>query len=251
MARQVPSRVRATSASWPTSMPGRRPRPSVSFSTPASTTRSARSTTVPRRWTGWCRSRSEASPSRRPRRPVCGGAIASTSSTRPATWISRSRSSGACACSTARSGYSARVGGVQPQSETVWRQADKYRVPRIAFVNKMDRVGADFDRVVQQIQERLKARRRSCSSCRLATRTTSAASSTWSAKGAVWDDESLGAKYHVEDVPAAMCRRRRAREKLVEAVAEIDETLLEKYLESRRAQRGRDPRARSARRRWR
>src|SRR4026208_1415618 len=50
------------------------------------------------------------------------------------------------------------VGGVQPQSETVWRQADKYRVPRIAFVNKMDRVGADFDRVVQQLQERLKAR---------------------------------------------------------------------------------------------
>src|SRR6187399_66576 len=50
------------------------------------------------------------------------------------------------------------VAGVQPQSETVWRQADKYRVPRIAFVNKMDRVGADFDRVVQQLQERLKAR---------------------------------------------------------------------------------------------
>ena len=70
--------------------------------------------------------------------------------------------------------------GVEPQSEQVWRQADKYDVPRICFVNKMDKVGADFYFTVRTIEERLGAKRSSRSSCRSARRATSRASSTWS-----------------------------------------------------------------------
>ena len=145
-------------------MPARPRPPSASCSTPACRTRWAKCTTARPSWTGWSRSRSAASPSPRRRRPASGRAwtatipsIASTSSTRPATSTSRSRSSarmrvldGACMV------YDA-VGGVQPQSETVWRQANKYKVPRLAFVNKMDRVGADFFKVYDQMKERLKA----------------------------------------------------------------------------------------------
>ncbi len=82
---------------------------------------------------------------------------ASTSSTRPATSTSPSRSSARCACSTARSRCSTRSPACEPQSETVWRQADKYHVPRIAYINKMDRIGADFDRGVQTMIDRLGA----------------------------------------------------------------------------------------------
>ena len=74
------------------------------------------------------------------------------------------------------------VGGVEPQSETVWRQADKYRVPRVAFVNKMDRVGADFERVVRHDPGAAGRQRRSRSSCRSGSRTPSAASSTCSSR---------------------------------------------------------------------
>ena len=82
----------------------------------------------------------------------------STSSTRPATLTSRSRSSASLRVLDGAVAVFCAVGGVEPQSETVWRQADKYRVPRIAFVNKMDRVGADFDRVVGEIRDKLKAK---------------------------------------------------------------------------------------------
>ena len=98
----IRSRTIATSASWRTSMPARRRRPSASSITPARATRSARCTTAPRPWTGWSRSRSAASPSPPPRPPRSGTASASTSSTRPATSTSPSRWSARCACSTAR-----------------------------------------------------------------------------------------------------------------------------------------------------
>ena len=151
-----PSSVIATSASWPTSMPARPPRPSASCSTPASITRSVRCTMAPPPWTGWSRSKSAASRSRRPRRPASGRAwtrpcrsTASTSSTPPGTSTSPSKSS--VPARARRCGVRAvRVGGVQPQSETVWRQANKYSVPRLAFVNKMDRTGANFSKVVEQ-----------------------------------------------------------------------------------------------------
>ena len=78
---------------------------------------------------------------------------ASTSSTRPDTWTSPWRSSAACACSTARSSSSTAWPACEPQSETVWRQADRYDVPRICFVNKLDRTGADFWRCVESIRD--------------------------------------------------------------------------------------------------
>ena len=140
----------ATSGSLLTSTPARRRRPSVFFSTPAARTRSAKSTTAPPRWTGWCKSRSAASRSRRPRRRAPGATRASTLLIRPATWTSRSKSSARCACSTASSRCSTRSPRCSRSRETVWRQANKYNVPRIIFVNKMDRMGADFFNCVDE-----------------------------------------------------------------------------------------------------
>ena len=235
MARQLRSSGRATSASWPTSMPARPRRPSASSSTPASTTRSARCTKAPRRWTGWCRSRSAASPSRRPRRPASGDDhrinIIDTPGHVDFT-IEVERSLRVLDGAVALFGS---VAGVEPQSETVWRQADKYGVPRIAFVNKMDRVGADFDRGVAMIRERLGANAGRRSSSR------SAAEDSFRGVIDLVDDEGarLGrrepgraATATGRDSGRASPRRAEAaREKLLEAVADADETLLEKYLE--------------------
>ena len=138
-------------------MPARPRRPSASFTTPASPTRSAKCTKAPRRWTGWSRSRSAASPSRRPRRPASGATTASTSSTRRATSISRSKSSARLRVLDGAVAVFDGVNGVEPQSETVWRQADKYDVPRICFINKMDRIGADFFMSVETIEDKLGA----------------------------------------------------------------------------------------------
>src|ERR1051326_2367674 len=125
------------------------------------------------------------------------------------------------------------VGGVQPQSETVWRQADKYHVPRITFVNKMDRIGADFDRVVRQLEERLKARPVLLQLPLGKEDSFRGVVDVVRRKALVWDDESLGAKYHEEAVPADLAAAvEAARERLVEAAADSDERLLEKYLES-------------------
>ena len=123
------------------------------------------------------------------------------------------------------------VGGVEPQSETVWRQADKYRVPRIAFVNKMDRVGADFDRCISMMRSRLKAH-------------PVAVQLPWGAesdlvgvidlvrmKGIAYDGDSLGADYELTEIPAELHEvAQKMRDQLLEAVAETDDHLLEKYL---------------------
>ena len=139
-------------------MPARRRRPSASSIIPASPTRSARSMRAPRRWTGWSRSRSAASRSRRPRPPASGTTTGSTSSTRPATSTSPSRSSARLRVLDGAVAVFDGVAGVEPQSETVWRQADKYKVPRMCFVNKLDRTGANFEMCVEMIKDRLGAR---------------------------------------------------------------------------------------------
>ncbi len=123
------------------------------------------------------------------------------------------------------------VGGVQPQSETVWRQANKYHVPRIVFVNKMDRIGADFFSVEQQIRDRLKANPVPIQIPIGAEDNFRGVVDLVEMRGIVWDDETMGAKYEVIEIPEELKEKAQEyREKLIEAVAETDEELLEKYL---------------------
>ncbi|MBI2349367.1 MAG: elongation factor G [Deltaproteobacteria bacterium] len=126
------------------------------------------------------------------------------------------------------------VGGVEPQTETVWRQADKYRVPRIAFVNKMDRLGADFFRAVRMIQERLGARPVPLQLPIGAEENFKGVVDLVQMKAVVWDEESLGAKYRVEPIPGGLAgQAEEYREKLLEAIADCNESVMEKYLDGR------------------
>ena len=123
------------------------------------------------------------------------------------------------------------VGGVEPQSETVWRQANKYRVPRIAFVNKMDRMGANFLRVVGQVRERLGANPVPLQIAIGAEEDFKGVVDLIKMKAIIWDEESRGMKYEEQEIPAELqdlCDE--WREKLVEAAAEADDELMEKYL---------------------
>ena len=123
------------------------------------------------------------------------------------------------------------VGGVQPQSETVWRQANKYGVPRIVFVNKMDRIGANFYNVESQIANRLKARPVPLVIPIGAEDTFKGVVDLIQMKAIVWNDESMGAKYDIEEIPADLVEKANEyREKMVEFAAEQDEALMEKYL---------------------
>ncbi|WRB26971.1 elongation factor G [Helicobacter pylori] len=123
------------------------------------------------------------------------------------------------------------VGGVQPQSETVWRQANKYGVPRIVFVNKMDRIGANFYNVENQIKLRLKANPVPINIPIGAEDTFIGVIDLVQMKAIVWNNETMGAKYDVEEIPSDLLEKaKQYREKLVEAVAEQDEALMEKYL---------------------
>ena len=124
------------------------------------------------------------------------------------------------------------VAGVEPQSETVWRQADKYGVPRICFVNKMDRVGANFDRAVEMIKERLGGNAVPLHVPIGAEEDFKGVVDLVAMNALVWDEESLGAKFHIEEIPADLADAAAAgRELLMEAVADSDEELMEKYLE--------------------
>ncbi|HSC42117.1 MAG: elongation factor G [Betaproteobacteria bacterium] len=126
------------------------------------------------------------------------------------------------------------VGGVEPQTETVWRQADKYRVPRLAFVNKMDRLGADFFHVVKMIEDRLGARTVVMQLPIGAEDKFSGIVDLVTMKAVVWEDESLGAKFHEEPIPSELkARAEEYREKLVEAAADCDETIMVKYLDGK------------------
>ena len=122
------------------------------------------------------------------------------------------------------------VGGVQPQSETVWRQADKYRVPRICYVNKMDRSGANFFDVVRQIKEVLGAQPCPIQIPIGAEETFKGVVDLIKMKAILWHDETMGAEYSVEDIPANLVAEAEEwRDKMLEACAEFDDVLMEKY----------------------
>ncbi len=124
------------------------------------------------------------------------------------------------------------VGGVQPQSETVWRQADKYGIPRIAFVNKIDRTGADFLRTVDMIRERLNANPVAVQLPIGMEKDFTGVVDLIKMRGIVWNESTLGSTYDEIDIPEDMqAMAEEYREKLLEAVAENDEDLLIKYLE--------------------
>lgn len=123
------------------------------------------------------------------------------------------------------------VAGVQPQSETVWRQADKYGVPRICFINKMDRIGADFFNSVETIVEKLNARPVPIQIPIGAEDKFLGVVDLVTMTGRIWKDETLGASFDDGPIPADLVEKANEfREKLVEAVAESDDTLMEKYL---------------------
>ena len=124
------------------------------------------------------------------------------------------------------------VGGVEPQSETVWRQADKYNVPRIGYVNKMDRSGADFFEVVRQMKDVLGA-----NPCPVvipigAEESFKGVVDLIKMKAILWHDETMGADYDVEEIPANLVDEAQEwRDKMLEKVAEFDEALMEKYFD--------------------
>ena len=124
------------------------------------------------------------------------------------------------------------VGGVQPQSETVWHQADKYGVPRVAYINKMDRTGADFFGVVSQMKEMLNA-----NACPVAIPigvedSFKGVIDLINMRSVVWNDETLGAEYSVSEIPSDLVEEANEwHEKLIEAAAEYDDGMMEKYLE--------------------
>ena len=124
------------------------------------------------------------------------------------------------------------VEGVEPQSETVWRQADKYGVPKIAFVNKMDRIGANFLSVVDQMITRLKTKPLVLQLPVCSEDSFQGVVDLINMKAIIWDDETLGAKFHDEEIPEDM--RDLAEEwhhKLIEEISEVDEDILNKYIE--------------------
>ena len=123
------------------------------------------------------------------------------------------------------------VGGVEPQSETVWRQADKYGVPRIAFINKMDRIGANFEAVVNQIRQKLGKNAVPLQLPIGAEDKFKGVIDLVLMKALVFKDETLGAKYDIEEIPAELREEaEHYREKMVESIAESHDELLEKYL---------------------
>jgi len=124
------------------------------------------------------------------------------------------------------------VGGVEPQSETVWRQADRYGVPRLAFVNKMDRMGADFLRVVEQVKERLGGNAVPIQLPIGAEEDFKGVVDLVGMRAIVWDEESRGTKYALQEIPGALVEQcKEWREAVIEAAAEADEAVMEKYLE--------------------
>jgi len=123
------------------------------------------------------------------------------------------------------------VGGVEPQSETVWRQADKYHVPKMAFINKLDRVGADFFGAIGMMKKRLNANPLILQLPVGSEDDFSGIIDLIDMKQVIWEDETLGATYQEEDVPSKLLdTAKEYREKLIETVAEVDDVIMEDYL---------------------
>jgi len=126
------------------------------------------------------------------------------------------------------------VAGVQPQSETVWRQADKYNVPRICFINKMDRVGADFYHSVETIVERLKCRPVAIELPVGAEDQFKGVVDLVEMRAVIWRDETLGAEFDITEIPADLAdKAKECREKMIEAISEYDDKLFEKFIEGK------------------
>ncbi|MCI4454211.1 MAG: elongation factor G [Thermodesulfobacterium sp.] len=124
------------------------------------------------------------------------------------------------------------VGGVEPQSETVWRQADKYKVPRITFINKMDRIGADFEGVIEQMKSRLGANPLPIQIPYGAEDSFVGVIDLIDMKAIVWDEETLGARYHFEEIPAHLKdKAEEYRIMMLEKLADVNDAIMEKYLE--------------------
>jgi elongation factor G len=122
--------------------------------------------------------------------------------------------------------------GVEPQTETVWRQGDKYKVPRIVFCNKMDKIGADFFQCLKDIVERLGAKPVPVQLPIGAEQQFKGVVDLVRMKGVVWDDESLGSKYHDIDIPTDLLdQAKEYREKMIEAAVELDDAAMTAYLE--------------------
>ncbi len=127
------------------------------------------------------------------------------------------------------------VGGVEPQSETVWRQADKYRVPRIAFINKLDRVGADFERVVGEIRDKLKAKPLLLQLPIGTEEKFSGVVDLIEQRAIIWDEDRLGASFRYEAIPESMNEAVAGyRDKMIEALADHNDRIMELYLEGKR-----------------
>ncbi len=123
------------------------------------------------------------------------------------------------------------VGGVEPQSETVWRQADKYHVPKIAFINKLDRIGADFFGTVEMMKEKLHAVPLILSLPAGTEENFSGAIDLIEMKQIIWDDDSLGADYKTQDIAAEYLESaQKYREKLIETLADADDQIADAYL---------------------
>ena len=126
------------------------------------------------------------------------------------------------------------VAGVEPQSETVWRQANRYKVPRIAFINKMDRIGADFDRCVQMMTDRLKANPIPFQLPLGKEDQFRGVIDLWQMKAIVFDDSSKGAQFTLQEIPEEFLEKaKQYRETLMESVVESEDALLQKYLEGK------------------
>ena len=143
--------------------------------------------------------------------------------------------------------------GVEPQTETVWRQGDKYKVPRIVFANKMDKIGADFFQCLEDIVERLGAKPVAIQLPIGAEQNFKGVIDLVRMKGVIWDDEALGAKYHDVDIPADMAEQAKEyREKLIEAAVELDDDAMSRLSRRQGARRGdaqeADPQGRDHRR---